>query len=122
MDSGSACMERTGTSRSSPDAPARRPTARRHRWWRRWPEWIGYAAAAWSLAYAVAGLHWARGGAGFPFGALHDPAAHLSVLGGARREIAAPAIAILGLIGAVSGVAMARGWERGRAALLVFAW
>jgi hypothetical protein len=38
------------------------------RWWQRWPEWVGYAAAAWSLAYGLLGLWWALGGAGFPFG------------------------------------------------------
>jgi hypothetical protein len=44
------------------------------RWWRRWPEWVGYAAAAWSLTCGALGLWWALGGAGFPFG-RNDPRA-----------------------------------------------
>ncbi|HEX6630173.1 MAG TPA: hypothetical protein VF048_03740 [Gemmatimonadaceae bacterium] len=94
------------------------------RWWRRWPAWAPYAAALWSLAYGALGLYWTLGGAGFPFGAGHDPAAHLSVLGGVRREGAAPVVAALGLAGAVAAAAMARGRGRGwpRVALLALAW
>jgi hypothetical protein len=94
----------------------------------RWPGWVGYAAAAWSLVYGALGLWWAMGGAGFPFGTEYDPkAAAESILGGAQPDIAAPLIATLGLAGTVVAVAMARRWglrERGifRAALLVFAW
>lgn len=93
-------------------------------WWRRWPEWIGYAAAAWSLLYGLLGLWWALGGAGFPFGAGNDPSAELSVLGGVRAEVGAPVIAALGLAGAVAAVAMGRAWGRGipRAVLLVFSF
>ena len=64
--------------------------------WRRWPEWVGYAAAAWSLIHGVLGLYWALGGAGFPFGSENDPGAALSVLGGGRAEGGAPVIAALG--------------------------
>jgi hypothetical protein len=95
------------------------------RWWRRWPGWIGYVAAAWSLAYGLLGLYWALGGAGFPFGSENDPGAALSILGGVRTGTGAPVIAALGLAGAVAAVAMARA-RRGhgvlRAALLGFAW
>jgi len=57
-----------------------------NRW--RWPGWIGYAAAAWSLIYGALGLYWALGGAGFPFGREKDPdAALLSVLGGAGENL-----------------------------------
>lgn len=93
-------------------------------WWRRWPEWIAYAAAAWSLLYGALGLWWALGGAGFPFGTGNDPSAELSVLGGARAESVAPVIAALGLAGAVAAVAMGRTRGRGilRAMLLAFAW
>src|SRR5215207_11712710 len=93
-------------------------------WWRRWPEWVGYATAGWSLLYGALGLYWATGGAGFPFGSGHDPNASLSVLAGARPEVAAPSIGALGLIGAVVAIAAARTWGRGtgRAALLAFAW
>ncbi|MDP8946783.1 MAG: hypothetical protein M3N09_01605 [Actinomycetota bacterium] len=94
------------------------------RWWRRWPGWIGYAAAAWSLAYGLLGLYWTLGGPGFPFG-KNDPGAALSILGGVRAGFGAPVIAALGLAGAVAAVAMARTRrQRGllRAALLGFAW
>lgn len=92
--------------------------------WRRWRAWVSYAAAAWSLGYAALGLYWTCCGAGFPFGVGHDPAPHLSVLGSARREVGAPLIATLGLLGAVAALTMARGRGRGwrRVALLVFAW
>ena len=28
------------------------------RWRQRWPEWVGYAAVAWSLIYGMLGLWW----------------------------------------------------------------
>ncbi len=100
-------------------------TAAEPRWWRRWPEWAGYAAGAWSLAYGVLvlALYWALGSAGFPFGD-GDPQSALSVLEGLRAEIGVPVIAALGLVGAAAAVAMARTRGRGapRAALLAFAW
>jgi len=101
-------------------AAARRSTPR----WRWWPEWSGYAAAAWSLAYGALGLYWAGGGVGFPFGLEHDPGARSSVLVGARQPVGAPAIAVLGLMGAAAAFAMTRTWGGGkrRAALLGFAW
>jgi len=93
-------------------------------WWRRWPGWVGYAAAAWSLTYGLLGVWWALGGAGFPFGTENDPGAALSILGGVRAETGAPVIAVLGLAGTVAAVAMARGRGRGglRAAPLTLAW
>jgi hypothetical protein len=93
-----------------------------NRW--RWPGWIGYAAAAWSLTYGALGLYWALGGAGFPFGREKDPdAALLSVLGGARAETFAPVIAGLGLVGVATALAMARRRGSGtiRSALIAFA-
>ncbi len=96
------------------------------RWWRRWPGWIGYVAAAWSLAYGVLGLYWTLGGAGFPFGSGNDPDAALSILGGVRAEFGAPVISALGLAGVVVAVAMVRTRRRRgvfRVALLLgFAW
>jgi hypothetical protein len=91
--------------------------------WRRWPDWVAYAAGAWSLAYGALGLYWAAGGAGFPFGE-NDPAAQFSALGGLRAAAAAPVIAALGLIGAVVAWAMAQARGRGsvRAGLLAYAW
>ncbi|HEU4630638.1 MAG TPA: hypothetical protein VFS08_12885 [Gemmatimonadaceae bacterium] len=88
------------------------------------------AAALWSAAYGMSGIHWATGGAGFPFGAGHDPWAHLSALAAVRPARAAPVIATLGLLGALGAVAMAGGWGHGRGrgaalargALLTLAW
>lgn len=68
-------------------------------WWRRLPQWVGYAAGGWSLVYGALGLYWALGGAGFPFGSENDPQHALSVLGDVQAETAAPVIAILGLVG-----------------------
>ena len=94
------------------------------RWWRRWPQWVGYAAGGWSLVYGALGLYWALGGASFPFGSENDPQHALSILGGVQTETAAPVTAVLGLVGAIVAVLMARTRGRGtsRAALLVFAW
>ncbi|MGH3085802.1 MAG: hypothetical protein ACRDSJ_00620 [Rubrobacteraceae bacterium] len=92
---------------------------------RNWPEWVGYAAAVWSLFYGTLGLYWALGGAGFPFGTESDSgAAGISILAGARANTVAPIIAGLGLAGAVAAVAMARGRSRSilRVVLLAFAW
>ncbi|TYB55363.1 NYN domain-containing protein [Nonomuraea sp. PA05] len=88
-----------------------------------WPRWAGYAAAGWSLGYGALGLFWALGGAGFPFG-RSDPdwEPGLSVLGDASGEVAAPLIAVLGLLGGVAGVASARGVRWGRPVLLGFSW
>src|SRR5829696_829660 len=89
-------------------------------WWRKWPAWVGYAAAVWSAAYGALGVYWATGGAGFPFGVGHDPSAHLSVLAGVRLAIAAPAITLLGLLGAAVAVTIAHASGHGpqRRALL----
>jgi hypothetical protein len=95
------------------------------RWWRRWPGWVGYVAAVWSLVYGLLRHYWALGGAGFPLGSENDPDAALSILGGVRASFGAPVIAALGLAGAVATVAMARTRQGGgglRAALLGFAW
>lgn len=82
------------------------------------------AAAAWSCVYAVLGVHWTFGGDGFPFGAGHDPGAHLSVLGDAPPAIVAPLVALLGFLGMMTATAMARGiaGRRTRSAVLAFAW
>ncbi|WP_040422945.1 hypothetical protein [Actinopolymorpha alba] len=73
----------------------------------RWPEWVGYAAAGWSLLYALLGVYWTLGGAGFPFGAGHDPAAVESILRGVRPATAGPVIAAFGLVGTIVGLASA---------------
>jgi hypothetical protein len=93
-------------------------------WWQRWPDWVGYAAAGWSLLYGALGMYWALGGAGFPFGRENDPQAALSVLAGVQARTGGPIIAALGLVGALIAVAMARTWGRGilRTLMLAFAW
>ncbi|MEV1003049.1 hypothetical protein [Nonomuraea sp. NPDC050202] len=79
-----------------------------------WAQWAGLAAAAWSLAYGLPGLWWALGGAGFPFGrADPDWEPGLSVLGDAQPAPTGWATAALGLLGAIAGIAMARGWVAG---------
>jgi hypothetical protein len=90
-----------------------------------WPVWSGYAAAAWSFAYGALGLHWALGGAGFPFGPVDPTRMSGSILEGSPVEVVAPTMAALGLVGGVIGLAMARGAGRSgwaRTALLVFGW
>lgn len=89
----------------------------------RWPQWVSYAAALWSLVYGALGLYWMLGGAGFPFGRATGPGAGESLLAGAQIESGAPVIALLGLAGALLALAMARGQGRGlpHALLLVFA-
>lgn len=103
----------------------RAPRATRESLWHRWPEWIGYVAGGWSLVYGaiILGVYWAVGRRGFPFGE-GDPQAALSVLNGLTAAAGAPIIAVLGLVGSVVAIAMARGWGRGqlRPVLLAFAW
>jgi hypothetical protein len=108
--------------RLTPLTPASVGTAAR--WWQRWPDWVGYAAAAWLLLYGVLGVFWSLGGEGFPFGRENDPQAALSILEGVRAATGAPIIAALGLVGTVIAVAMARTWGQGviGAAMLAFAW
>src|SRR5918997_765596 len=108
--------------RLTPSTPASVGTA--PGWWQRWPEWVAYAAATWSLLYGVLGIHWALGGAGFPFWRENDPQAALSILAGVPSRTGGPIIAALGLMGVVVAVAMARTWGRGilRVVILTFAW
>jgi hypothetical protein len=84
-----------------------------------------YVAASWSALYGLLGLYWSFGGAGFPFGTVDDPlGARVSILESARRDVAAPVIAALGLVGAISAMLMARSRMRGLpgAVLLGLAW
>jgi hypothetical protein len=82
-------------------------------WWPRWPDWSGYAAAAWSIGYGALGAYWLAGGTGFPFGPEGDPSAALSILGGLTGASGAPAITILGVSAGLVGLGMARGVGRG---------
>lgn len=84
------------------------------RWLIRWPDWSGYAAAGWSLCYGSLGLYWTAGGGGFPFAPVDPDRASGSILEGTSAAAVAPIMAVLGLLGAVAGVAMARGVRRGR--------
>ncbi|WP_232666201.1 hypothetical protein [Pseudonocardia sp. TRM90224] len=78
-------------------------------WWGRWPVWTAYAAVGGSLAYAVAGTHWALGGGGFPFGAADlDAADNGDLLAGVTPQAAGPVITALGVAGALAGWAMLR--------------
>ncbi|WP_329089106.1 hypothetical protein [Streptosporangium sp. NBC_01469] len=94
------------------------------RWWRYWPAWSGYAAAVWSLSYGALGLFWALGGGGFPFAPVDDDRASGSILEGSEVGIVAPGMAVVGLVGAIAALAMAREWGRDgtRTALVVFGW
>ncbi|MBW7454396.1 hypothetical protein ACFOLF_00060 [Paenibacillus sepulcri] len=91
-----------------------------------WPQWIGYAAAVWSLLYGLLGVFWTLGGEGFPFGHGHDPNPEYSALGFVHAETAAPVIAAMGLLGAVVSLMMtlARRRHAGslRLTLSAFAW
>ncbi|GGN72958.1 hypothetical protein GCM10010112_41850 [Actinoplanes lobatus] len=101
-----------------------RTTARVAQWWRRWPFWSGYAAAGWSLMYGSLGLYWTAGGGGFPFAPAVDDRRSGSVLEGSPVEVVAPVMAVLGLLGAVVALAMARGAgsRRTAVAMIVFGW
>ncbi len=90
---------------------------------RTWTSWIGYATAAWSVAYGLFGVWWALGGAGFPFGTgdpelMAEPwmAFKVSLLGRATPEVAGPFLAVGGFAGAIVAVLMTRGadgtWSR----------
>ncbi|WP_139416077.1 hypothetical protein [Agromyces laixinhei] len=98
---------------------------------RTWTGWIGYVVAAWSAAYGALGVWWALGGGGFPFGTgdpelMAEPSAavKVSLLGQATPEVAGPVIAVIGLVGAVVAIMMARGvagrWAR--RLLPAYAW
>ncbi|MCD0442958.1 hypothetical protein LO763_04875 [Glycomyces sp. A-F 0318] len=96
-----------------------------------WHQWIGYATAAWTLAYGLLGLYWTFGGGGFPFGtgdaelmAEPENALKFNLLGETAPETAGPVIAVLGLVGAAAAVLMARGYTKGPARWLlpVLAW
>src|SRR5687767_182433 len=79
----------------------------------RWPQWIGYAAALWSLLYGALGLWWTFGGPGFPFGEVGDPlGARVSMLEHVLPDPGAQIVATLGILGALVSLALARGRRR----------
>lgn len=66
----------------------------------RWPQWIGYGAAAWSVTYALLALWWLVGHPGLP-SAFADPARRVEPVGwGALERAGADAAALLGLVSA----------------------
>lgn len=93
-------------------------------WIRRWPDWAGYAAAGWSSMYALLGLYWTAGGDGFPFAPVDEDHLSGSILEGSPVEVTAPLMAVLGLLGTVVALAMARGAgsRRQSAVMIAFGW
>jgi hypothetical protein len=84
-------------------------------WWAAWPRWVGPGALAWSVTYALLGLFWWRGGAGFPFGTVDDPAGKgVSLLEHARPETTGPVLAVAGSAGAVLALVLQRSRRGGR--------
>ena len=106
-------MTHTPTDRNGNPAQVTTLPTRRS-WLARWPGWIGWAATAWSLAYAILGLFWWSGGAGFPFGVAHDPLGKgISLLEHARPETTGPVLATAGLCGAAVAALLSRTRQRG---------
>jgi hypothetical protein len=69
---------------------------------------LGYATVLWSLTYGALGIYWATGGSGYPFARVDDDHATASLLEGAPVGLVAPAMAVLGLAGAVVALVMTR--------------
>lgn len=86
--------------------------------------WTPCAAGLFSLVYGVIGLFWMLGGFGFPFGPSNDTSAVLTPFPTAIPEVGGPVIAVLGLLGSLAGMAMARGMGQGvvSAVIVGFAW
>lgn len=78
------------------------------RWWQCWPTWSACLAALWSFGYGAAGLYWTLGGTGFPFARVAPALSTMSILEGTPVAIVAPAIAVAGLVGGITGIAMIR--------------
>ncbi|OLF14729.1 hypothetical protein [Actinophytocola xanthii] len=91
-------------------------------------KYIEYLTAGFSFLYGLAGLYWAITGRAYPFG-VGDPlmvdegpdAIDANLLGLSTPEVAGPIIAVLGFLGGIVALLMARGVGRGgwRYALLV---
>ena len=79
--------------------------------------------ASWSLICALAGLLWTTGTLPYPLAAA-DPQADLSILGGVRRDVAAPAIAAFGAAGllVIGSMMVSERPPRRRVVLLAWAW
>jgi len=70
-------------------------------WWRRWPEWVRYAAIVWTLVYGALGLYWSLGGSGFPLGLANDPSTQNSFFKHVTARGAGPVISIFCFLGAI---------------------
>jgi len=76
---------------------------------RRWPSWAAPAAGVWSLLLGLAGVHWALGGSGFPFGPGDPRAGEVgSLFDAAEPTTMGAAIAVIGLAGAGVALVMTR--------------
>ncbi|MEO3922547.1 hypothetical protein ABGB07_01485 [Micromonosporaceae bacterium B7E4] len=86
--------------------------------------WAVPAAGVWSLGYGLAGLAWALGGPGFPYGESRRAAEMGAVLVGLDPRGTGLGIALLGLVGALVAVAVQVpvAARRCRPVLAGFAW
>lgn len=111
---------RIDTSHISAPPPIGEGRPRLARWW----TWIAYSAAAWCFAYAILGALWAFGVPGFPFGPRNDPSAAATMFPSLEADLGAPVIAILGVLGGVTALVLARRQPRGEAGslLVAFVW
>ncbi|WP_229750461.1 hypothetical protein [Paenibacillus nasutitermitis] len=80
-------------------------------WLRKWPSWIAYAAAAWSLLYGIMAVYWTLTGVGYPFGE-GDPHHYNSFLGNLQAKPGSLSLAVWGFLGAVIGAMIARKFNR----------
>ncbi len=78
-----------------------------------WQRWAPYAAAAWSLIYAVLGVTWAVGGGGFPYSPQNAPDMMGPLLGQLGAGAAWTAVILAGIPAAAMGAAMLRGVGKG---------
>ncbi|GHO47696.1 hypothetical protein [Ktedonospora formicarum] len=78
----------------------------------RWPHWVGYATALWSLCYCFLALYWMLARSGFPLG-VGDPHPEYSIFRGMPVEVGAPAIALLSGMGTAIAFFMAKRQGRG---------
>ncbi|MEV2267010.1 hypothetical protein [Nonomuraea africana] len=83
----------------------------------------GHAAVAWSAGYTVAGVAWALGAPGFPWGASDpDPDGVLSILAGLSPDPGGWWVAAFGLLCAVTALALATGGRAVQRAAVFAAW
>src|SRR5262245_38261472 len=95
------------------EAGPREARTRRGRGTMRWLSWTGYAAAGWSVLYALIGFYWASGGS-----------SGYALAGSVAARPVAWGITALGLTGAVIALATVRPWGLGvsRRVLATEAW